>query len=449
MQKRGALITPQIQDILKSPNTVDQIRELFADMHTYDIFILCENLEDGEIAECIKALGIPVGIELFEQFDDERKKDIFNCFNKEWMADILEEMSPDERADFVVRLPDERVEEILPLVARAERIDIKKLINYEEDSAGSILTTEYAYLPQDVTAKAAIEKIKLQAFDRETIYYIYVIDHDRKLLGIVSLRDILVAPPQQTIREFMNPNVISVNVNDDKEEVARKFSQYDFLAMPVVDHENKLVGIVTVDDVMDVFEEEATEDIYKLGAAGEYIDYMKAHPFHLARQRTVWLLILVVVGFSSAWILEHNESALQTAVALSFFIPLLLGAGGNAGTQSSTVVIRGLATDDIQLRDYLLVWRKELMVGAMVGSIMAVLGAMLALVINSDIRLGLVVGFSMITSVMLAASLGALLPMLFKRFKLDPALMSGPFITCIVDIVSLIVYFKIAMLILK
>lgn len=428
---------------------MERIRELFADMHTYDIFILCENLEDDEIAESIKALGIPVGIELFEQFDDERKKDIFNCFNKEWMADILEEMSPDERADFVVKLPDERVEEILPLVARAERIDIKKLINYKEDSAGSILTTEYAYLPQDVTAKAAIEKIKLQAFDRETIYYIYVIDHDRKLLGIVSLRDILVAPPQQTIREFMNPNVISVNVNDDKEEVARKFSQYDFLAMPVVDDASKLVGIVTVDDVMDVFEEEATEDIYKLGAAGEYLDYMKSHPFLLARQRTVWLLILVVVGCTSALILERNEHALQTAVALSFFIPLLLGAGGNAGTQSSTVVIRGLATEDIKLHDYLLVWRKEVMVGAMVGSIMAVLGALLALVIHSDPRLGLVVGCSMITSVMLAASLGALLPMLFKRLKLDPALMSGPFITSIVDIVSLLVYFKIAMVILN
>ena len=200
MQKRGALITPQIQEILQSPNKNEQIRELFADMHTYDIFVLCENLEDMEIAECIKSLGIPVGIELFEQFDDERKEDIFNCFSKEWMADILEEMAPDERADFVVKLPQERVEEILPLVARAERMDIKKLINYKEDSAGSILTTEYAYLPQDVTAKAAIEKIKLQAFDRETIYYIYVIDHDRKLLGIVSLRDILVAPPQQTIR---------------------------------------------------------------------------------------------------------------------------------------------------------------------------------------------------------------------------------------------------------
>ena len=246
----------------------------------------------------------------------------------------------------------------------------------------------------------------------------------------------------------MNPNVISANVNVDKEEVAKKLSDYDFLAIPVVDDDIKLLGIVTVDDVMDVVEEEATEDIYKLGAAGEYIDYMKANPFKLAQQRTVWLLILVVVGFSSAWILEKNEHALQTAVALSFFIPLLLGAGGNAGTQSSTVVIRGLATEDIKLKDYLQVWRKELMVGAMVGSIMAVLGAMLALVINRDMRLGMVVGLSMIASVMLAASLGALLPMMFKKFKLDPALMSGPFITCIVDIVSLIVYFKIATLII-
>ncbi len=447
MKKRGALITPQIQTILNSSERDEKIKALFADMHSYDIFVLCENLEDEQVAECIKALGIPTGIDLFQQFDDERKKQIFYCFNKEWMADILEEMAPDERADFVLFLPEERTEEILPLVARAQRLDIKKLINYEEGTAGSIMTTDYAYLSKDISVKEAVEKIKLQAFDRETIYYIYVIDQDRKLLGLVTLRDIIVSPSHKKVSEIMNTNVISTHVYDDKEDVARKLSDYDFLAIPVVDRENRLVGIVTVDDLMDVVEEEATEDIYKLAAAGEYIDYMKSNPFKVAQQRTMWLLILIFVGFFSAWVLEKNEDALQSAVALSFFIPLLLGAGGNAGTQSSTVVIRGLATEDIKMEDFLKVLRKEVAVGAIVGTIMAALGSVMALLLNRNHELGIVVGLSMIASVLLAVSLGALLPILFKKLKLDPALMSGPFITCIVDIVSLIIYFKIAAII--
>lgn len=448
MQKRGALITPQIHSILESTGKVEKIRNLFSDMHTYDIYVLCENLEDNQIAECIKALGIPTGIELFEQFDDERKREIFNCFDKEWMADVIEEMSPDERADFILYLPRERLEEILPLVARAERLDIKKLTKYKEETAGSILTTEYAFLPQNITVNEAIEKIKIQAIDSETIYYIYVIDNDRKLLGFVSLRDIIIAPSTKKIEDIMNPTVISANVDDDKEIVAKKLSDYDFLAIPIVDNDGRLVGIVTVDDVMDVVEEETTEDMYKLAAAGVYVDYMKANPFKVARQRTIWLMILIFVGFISAWVLQTNADTLQTVVALSFFIPLLLGSGGNAGTQTSTVVIRGLATEDIKLQDFLKVWRKELIVGMMVGSSMGLLASTMAFFLKRDLKLGVVVGLSMIISVMLAASLGALLPILFKRLKLDPALMSGPFITCIVDIVSLLVYFKIATLIL-
>jgi len=193
MQRRGSLITPQIREILNSSDKTEKIKEFFTGMHPYDIIVLCENLEDYQVAECIKALGIPTGIEVFEEFDDKRKKAIFDCFSKEWMADILEEMAPDERADFVKYLSEEKMEEILPLVARAERNDIKKLIKYEEGTAGSILTTDYAYLGQTLTVKEAIERLKLQAFDRETIYYVYVIDDDRCLLGFVSLKDLIVA----------------------------------------------------------------------------------------------------------------------------------------------------------------------------------------------------------------------------------------------------------------
>lgn len=444
MENRKSVIGPEIKQVLASENKAEGICELFNDMHPYDIFILLEDLADSEIAECIKALGFPEGIAVFEEFEDDRKQEVFECFNREWMADILEEMSPDERADFVKYLPEEKVEQVLPLVARAERIDIKKLIKYEEGTAGSIMTTDYASLSPDVTAKAALEKVKMQAFDRKTIYYIYILDQERKLFGYVSLRQILTAPSGMVLEEFMHKNVISANVIDDKEDVANKLSDYSFLSLPVVDDQERLVGIITADDIIEVFEEETTEDIYKYGAAGEYMDYMKANIFKIAHQRSLWLLILIFVGFISAFIIEKNAVHLQEIVALSFFIPLLLGAGGNAGTQSSTVVIRGMATEDIKMEDVWLVIKKELSVGIMVGTFMALLGAVLVWFMDRSLELGITVGLTMVATVMLATSLGAGLPILFKRLKWDPALMSGPFITSIVDICSLIIYFKIA-----
>ena len=440
-----SIISPQIQEILRMEDKAAKLRDFFSDMHPYDIFVLCEDLSNAEIAECIKALGMPQGIEVFEYFEDDHRKEIFDCFSREWMADILEEMAPDDRADFVKFLSESKREEILPLVARAERLDIKKLMEYNEGTAGSMLTTDYASLPPDITVRAAIEKIKLQAFDRETIYYIYVIDAERKLLGFVTLKDVIVAPFHKMVTDIMHRNVISANVNEDKEEVAKKLNDYDFLAIPIVNDFNQLVGIVTVDDVVDVVIEETTEDIYKYGAAGEYIDYLKSNSFHIAQQRVLWLMLLVFVGFVSAWILQQNSNMIERVVALSFFITLLLGAGGNAGTQSSTVVIRGLATGDIELSDIFAVIRKELGVGIMVGVFMAALVSLRALFLeHGNPRLGITVGLAMIANVCLATTLGAALPMMFKKMKLDPALMSGPFITSIVDVFSLLIYFKIA-----
>ncbi len=444
MTKRHSLISPEIKEILNAPDASKHLKEAFDDMHPYDIFTLCEDLENNEIAACIKALGVPLGIELFEQFDDQRKEEIFDCFSKEWMADILEEMAPDERADFVKFLPDERLEEVLPLIARAERIDIKKLIEYKEGTAGSILTTEYASLAPDITVKAALEKLKSQAFNRETIYYIYVVDNKRKLIGFVSLRDLLVEPSGSKIENVMHKNVISARVDEDKEIVAKRISDYDFLAIPIVDEGDRLIGIVTVDDVVDVVIEESTEDIYKYGAVGEYMDYMKSNMFQMAQQRVVWLLILIFVGFIAAWVIETNSMQLKTVVALSFFIPLLLGAGGNAGTQSSTVIIRGMATGGIKITDLIVIMKRELGVGVIIGTFLAGVVSLGALLFNQDPRVGVTVGLAMIVTVTLATTLGAFLPILFKRLKLDPALMSGPFITSIVDIVSLLVYFRIA-----
>ncbi|MFH1855734.1 MAG: magnesium transporter [Candidatus Omnitrophota bacterium] len=449
MQKEISAFSPEFKKILQSPEKTAGIKQYFADIHPHDIFIACVKLDLPEIAEIIIALGRPKGIELFEEFDTEQRIEIFPHFSKTWMTGLLEEMSSDERADFIKALPQGKTEEILPLVARAERNDIKKLIQYEEGTAGSILTTDYAYLPPEITAKEALERLKHQAFDRETIYYVYVTDEQRKLLGFVSLKNILLASSENLINNIMNKRVISVNAAEDTESVSKKLADYDFLAIPVVDNENKLLGIVTIDDVVDVVREEDTEDIYRYGAAGEHIDYIKSTPLSIAQQRIFWLLFLILVGFISGWIMEQHAARIQSMVAIVFFIPVLLAAGGNAGTQSSTVIIRGLATNEIKMKDILKIFKKELFTGLLMGIMMGILAAIRALIMNKNILLGFAVGLAMIITVMLATILGALLPLLFKRMKLDPALMSGPFIASILDVVAIFIYLRIATFIFR
>ncbi len=444
-----SIISPEIKEILCLPDKNQRLKEIFNDFHPRDIFVLCEDLEPDEIAEIVIALGRPLGIDFFEEFKIKQQREIFRHFPKEWMGHVLDEMAPDERADFVKALPKERADELLPLVAQAERNDIKKLIQYEEGTAGSILTTEYAFISQDITVKNAIDRLKLQAFDRETIYYVYVTDNERHLFGFVSLKDLLVNPSDRVVKDIMHVNIISALVNEDKELVAKKLSDYNLLAIPIVDPENRLVGIVTVDDVVDVIVEESTEDIYRYGAVGQYVDYMGSRPGAISKHRILWLLVLVFVGFISGIIIEKYSFKIEAVVALSFFIPLLCGSGGNAGTQSSTVVIRGLATGEIEMKDIFKIFKKELVIGLIVGLSMSALGALRALMVNKDPRLALTVGCAMIFTVVVGTTAGAILPLIFKKLKLDPALMSGPFITSIVDIVCLLAYFQFAVLIFR
>jgi magnesium transporter len=444
MQKRISIISPEIKEILSLPDKNEKLKEIFWDFHPRDIFDLCEDLEPEENAQIIIALGRPLGIEFFQHFKIRQQREIFRHFSKEWMADILEEMASDERADFIKALPKKRVEEILPLVAQAERNDIKRLIEFKEGTAGSVLTTEYAALSQDITVKEALAKLRLQAFNRETIYYIYIIDHERRLIGFVSLKDLIVADSASMIKDIMHTNIISANIDDDKEDVAKKLADYDLLALPILDNDKRLVGIVTHDDIVDVIIQENTEDMYKHGAAGHYVDYMNSKTYTIAKQRILWLTILVIVGFFSGWIMEIYSFQLEAVVALIFFVPVLCAAGGNAGTQSSTVVIRGIATGEIKMSDIMKVFWKELRSGLLVGIAMGVLAGIRAILMN-DIRLAITVGLAMIVTVIIGTTLGAVFPILLKKIRLDPALMSGPFIASVVDIVSLFVYLHIAM----
>ncbi len=444
---RIPLAGPDIQEILSREDYAERLREVFHDLHPYDIFSLIEDLPPEDIAKIISALG-KKGIEVFEYFPDEEKKDIFYCFSRRKMVDLLEEMAPDDRVDFVKKLPEDLVEDILPLIAQAERNDIKRLLQYEEGTAGAIMTTEYANIPPDITVEEALQYLRRIAPDRETIYYVYVTDKDRKLVGLVTLRDLITARKNAKIEEIMHRDLVKVRVNDPAEEVAKKVRDYDFLAIPVVDDEDRLVGIITVDDVIDVIEEEDTEDMFAYGASGVVHDYTQESIWGIAKKRIMWLLILVFVQFISGAVLQMHSAQLQAMIALAFFIPVLSGMGGNAGSQSSTTIIRGLATGEIKEDDFWRIFFKEVRVGLLVGSVLGLIGFARAMLIQKDIRLGITVFLSMVATVTAATTAGATLPVIFKKLGLDPALMSGPFIASIVDIVSILIYFEIARIVI-
>jgi magnesium transporter len=440
-----SLMAPEIKEIWDDPDFEKKILDAFSDLHAYEISSSIEGLEPQEISRILLALNSPQNIEVFEAFEDEDKRDILLCFDKQKRAQFIEDMSPDERVDLMHILSEDVKDDIYRLIAQAERNDIKKLLQYEEGSAGSIMTTEYASLPADISVKVALNKLRSIAPDKETIYYVYIVDEKNNLIGFISLKKLILAKVDSLIKDIMNTEVISVNVFDDQEEVSKIISDYDLLAVPVIDNEGKFIGIVTVDDIVDVVIEEDTEDILHYGAVEKHINYLKSNPFYIARQRIIWLFILVAMGFLSGYVLERYKDVLDAVVALVFFIPLLCASGGNAGTQASTVIIRGLATDEISMTDWLQVFYKEISIGILMGLGMGLVSCIRACFIKgADIRLGLVVGSSMVFIVVLANALGALLPVVLKKMKLDPALVSGPFIASMVDICCIFSYFEIA-----
>ena len=453
------MAAPRLLALLDS-GADDELRFVCEALHPADIAGLTEGFTAEECLDLVEKLDRPTAIEVFEFLPIERQEEMVEGLNRRRMAPLINEMSPDDRADLAARLADEVLDSLLPLLAAAERQDIKKLLTYKEDSAGSIMTTDYAAVPRDITVGEALQRLRREAPDAETIYDVYVLDDERRLVGVVTLRDMILARPTDPIEKIAKTHVIAAHVDDDREEVVDKIQHYDFLALPVVDDGDRLVGIVTVDDAMDVANEEMTEDMYAIGAAGKppETDYLDTGVFTMARKRVVWLMLLVFTGLVSGAVLQFYQGMLREVVALTFFVPLLCGSAGNAGSQASTVVIRALATGEVRLRDLFRVLKKEICIGLVVGVAMALLaGARAALIHSPDgavsqllfhVRLGLSVGLAMLCVVVIAKGLGASLPIAFKRIGLDPALMSGPFITSLLDIFGLFVYLNLARLIL-
>ncbi|MQY70262.1 MAG: magnesium transporter, partial [Firmicutes bacterium] len=339
---------------------------------------------------------------------------------------------------------EEMVARFLAIMEKEEARDARELLKYDPSTAGGRMTTDFARVQEGINVEETLDNLRKTAKDLEMVYYVYVLDKDNKLVGVVSLKDLILAEPKERINKAMHTKLITIPVDMDQETVAKEIAKYDFMALPVVDN-GKMKGIITVDDVIDVIREENTEDMYKFGAAGQHREnYMSMKPSFIAKHRVIYLTIFVLMDFFSGMILKSYSFALNSVVALAFFIPLLMDTGGNAGTQAASVMVRGLATGEVGIKDVWKVVRKEFIIGIMIGVVLGIIALIRALILQKNPWLTATVGLTMIITVTIATCLGSFLPIIFKRLGFDPALISGPLITTIVDITCLVVYFEIA-----
>ncbi|MBP5661875.1 MAG: magnesium transporter, partial [Clostridia bacterium] len=363
------------------------------------------------------------------------------------LVGMINELFIDDTVDIIEEMPANVVKRIIKSCTPETRDAINKILEYPEDSAGSIMTPEYISLRKDMTVQQAFERIRKIGLDSETVYTCYVLAADRTLLGVVTVRELLMSDPHKTVDELMNANIVYVETTEDKETVAKLFDRYDFLAFPVVDKEKRMVGIVTVDDAMDVIREEATEDFSKMAAVVPIEEsYFKASVFKHARNRILWLIILMVSATITGSIITNYETAFQALPLLIACLPMLMDTGGNCGAQTSTMVIRGMAIDEMRPRDVLKVWWKEIRIALIVGMTLAIInfGRVLLLYGADQLQLGFTTSLALVFTVCLAQTLGCMMPMAAKACKLDPAIMASPLITTIVDALSVTVFFTIA-----
>ena len=405
----------------------------------------------GSLPQILQALAFRLlkkneAIEVYEYLDPIVQQTLLDRLRSGEVLEIVEKMSPDDRVQLFDELPAKVVRKFLSALSPGERKVTAELLGYKPETAGRLMTTEFIDLKEMQTAEEALSLVRKRAPFTETIYSLYVTDRERHLTGILSLRDLVTAEPSKQIGEVMTRDVVNTTTDTNQEEVARAIQRYDFLALPVVDKENRLVGIVTVDDLIDVIEQEATRDIYAAGAvqAGDEDDYFQSSLFTIARRRIVWLLILVLANSITTKVIAMNDQILSQVVILAAFIPLLIGTGGNVGAQSSTVVIRGLSTQKIKSLGALKAILKETFTGALLGILMLFVVIPFAWWQGDGLLIGFAVGISLISITTLAATAGALLPLMFDRMGLDPALMSSPFITTVTDIAGVFIYLNTA-----
>lgn len=403
-----------------------------------------------QIIESLLVVGNGKAVEAFQQLPVETQRQCLETGNTQIMLRFVENMESDDRVDLLKVVDPEIREAMMPLISQAERNDIRRLWDYDEGTAGALMTSEYAHLPADITAREALERLRLQAPNKETIYYVYIIDNDRHLLGTVSLRELIVARANTQIAALMNTNIISVAHDMPVEEVASVISKYDFIALPVVAGDGRLVGIITVDDVIDTIEAESTEDFHRISAVLPFEEeYFKRSMPRLFWSRFCWLAILLFTSLLSTTIMEANAAVLSQMVALAFFIPMVTGTCGNAGTQVATMLVRSMALGEVSPKDFLRVFRRELFMGLALGCSLGLMAWFRVYLQDRNLLLGIIVGSALLGTLLTANLAGALIPLILKRVRLDPALTAGPFIATIIDAVGIGMYFQIAFVLLK
>jgi len=439
---------------LLSAKDHDSLRDFFYSLHPADAAQALELFPPEQACAFITLLNNETQAQIFNYLPPHFETRMAGLLGRSQLARIIGAMSHDERADLFNRLTPEQQEEILPALAHAEREDIRKLASYPEDTAGAVMTSDYAALSPNISAREALEKLRREAPDKETIYQCYVIDEKRRLVGVVSLRELLMAAPKAQVFEIMNDQPIFAHARDDAEEVASTMAKYDLMAMPIINGDDKLVGIVTFDDVHDIIEEEATEDFHRMGSISAHgeslvgINFREASPWLIIQKRLPWLLALVFVNLLSGAGIAFFETIIEAVVALVFFLPLLIASAGNAGSQSSTLMVRALATGDVKISDWVYLLGKEVGIALTLGVGMALAVSMVG-IFRGGPEVALVVGLTMTVVVLFGSLVGCLLPFLLAKFRIDPATASVPLITSIADIGGIIIYFSIATWILE
>jgi magnesium transporter len=449
METTTRLILPEVIDALGT--SPEAIVELCDELHPADLADLVTALEPALAHKLLDALPVEIGARLLEHLPEELRAELFaelaeNQIDK--AAALTDEMAADDRADLVADLSEELQTELLNTMDAEESRDVRQLLSYPDGTAGAIMTTDFVAVPAEATAAEAIDVVRDNAEKMESIYQAYAVDQNGTLLGVVSLRDLVTAPARRTIAEIMNPNMVSVGADDDQEGVARLIAKYDLLAVPVVDRHHKMVGMITVDDAIDVVAQEATEDVQKLGGVEPLDSTYLLTPFvDLVRARAPWLVILFVAGLATRNVLEHFSSVELKAMAmLMWFVPLINGAGGNSGSQSASLIIRALGVGSLDLRDAGRVLLRELLMGLTLGLILSLFAALSVSAFESTrfVSMVLTVSLSVVAVVTTGALLGSGIPLLLQRLKIDPAVASNPLISSLCDLTGLVVYLEIA-----
>jgi len=429
---------------------ISKLKILLSDMNTVDIAEIFEELEKEKMIQLFRILPKVIASDVFAYIDSDHQQIIVEALTDTEIGEIMSKLFVDDAVDFIEEMPANVVNRVLKNVPTEKRKVINQILQYPDDSAGSIMTTEYVDLREDATVREAFDAIRSTGLNKETIYTCYVIRRDRLLTGVVSAKTLMLARPQDRIGDIMDTNLVFAYTADDREAIADKFQKYSLLAMPVVDKEQRLVGIITVDDIVDVIVEESTEDIEKMNALAPSDEpYLKTGIIKLARNRILWLLVLMLSATITGIIISSFEAGLAALPVLMAFIPMLMDTSGNAGSQASTLIIRGMAVGEISPKDIIFVVWKEVRVGLLCGLALGLINFIRVFIMNGqNLLLCATVTLSLCCTILIAKTVGCILPIFAKQLKIDPAIMAAPMITTIVDAVSLIIYFSIAKAIL-